>query len=294
MVSNKEKKDRRIAMLSSIGIHGAVVLLMIFIAAWRAPNPPLPEYGIELNFGLDDQGTGDVQPDQQVGTNETAEDDEPKPSVEDASSPEENETDEVENTEAKPVEQEVASKIESPVSQPEKKEEVKTETPQKPVEERVEQKIPSKPKEEPKVVYQPNKKSTSTGTATDKEGTPTSQGDSHDKTGDKGNPEGSVDAKALYGKQGGGSGGSSLEIAGWLWDEIPKPDVADNESGRIVFQIKVNEEGLIENIRTLETTVSPATERACREEIQRLSFTKTGANVPEISTGKITFVIRSK
>jgi periplasmic protein TonB len=294
MEHNQEKKDQRIAMLTSIGIHAAVILLMIFIAAWRAPNPPLPEYGIELNFGMDDEGSGDIQPEESVGTDQTTEDEQPKQSEQDASQPEESEKEEVDQTTAKPTEEQIASKVESPLTEPEMKEEVKTETPPKPEEKPVEQKTTSKPKEEPKAVYQPNKKSPVDGTATDKQGTPASQGDSDAKTGDKGNPEGSVDAKALYGKQGGGSGGPSLDLAGWLWDEIPRPDVADNESGRIVFQIKVNQEGHIENIRTLETTVSPATERICRDAVQRLSFTKTGVNVPEISTGKITFIIRSK
>ena len=59
---DKELKNRRVGYAISFGIHAAVLLLFFFLIAWRAPDPPLPEYGIELNFGLDDQGTGDVQP----------------------------------------------------------------------------------------------------------------------------------------------------------------------------------------------------------------------------------------
>jgi periplasmic protein TonB len=289
MKSAQEKKDQRVAMITSLGIHAAVVLLMIFIAAWRAPNPPLPEYGIELNFGTDDAGSGDVQPDQPVMTSETSEQTDPQPSNEDISSTEEVEQDQTENDQAQPLEEETSA-VESTVTVPEKREEIKTQQPVetnvKPVEQKVEPK--------PKVVYQPKNKSTAEGTDADKQGKATSQGDSKKETGDKGDDEGHLDADALYGKQGGGGGGPRLDLAGWLWDEIPRPDVADNESGRIVFEIKVNEEGLIQGIRTLESTVSPASERICREAIQRLTFTKTGANVPEISTGKITFVIRSK
>ncbi len=43
---------------------------------------------------------------------------------------------------------------------------------------------------------------------------------------------------ALYGKPGGGAGGSSLELSGWIWDEIPSPNVPNNESGRLVFEIQ--------------------------------------------------------
>jgi protein TonB len=32
------------------------------INAWTAPDPPLPEYGIELNFGIEEAGSGFEQP----------------------------------------------------------------------------------------------------------------------------------------------------------------------------------------------------------------------------------------
>ena len=63
----QEKKNRRAGILTSVGIHAALFLTFFFMMAWRAPNPPLPEYGIELNFGLDNQGSGDVQPETPVG-----------------------------------------------------------------------------------------------------------------------------------------------------------------------------------------------------------------------------------
>jgi protein TonB len=63
----QEQKNKRIAALSTAGIQVLVVFLLFVIIAWRAPNPPLPEYGIELNFGLDAEGSGDVQPETPVG-----------------------------------------------------------------------------------------------------------------------------------------------------------------------------------------------------------------------------------
>ena len=62
MTEAQEKKSRRIALISSIGVHVVILLLLLFVVAWRAPNPPLPEYGIELNFGTVSQGSGAVQP----------------------------------------------------------------------------------------------------------------------------------------------------------------------------------------------------------------------------------------
>src|SRR4051812_18443938 len=63
----EEKKNNRIGIITSLGVHAALFLIFFFMMAWRAPDPPLPEFGIELNFGLDTQGTGDIQPESPVG-----------------------------------------------------------------------------------------------------------------------------------------------------------------------------------------------------------------------------------
>src|SRR5690606_23442345 len=85
-----------------------------------------------------------------------------------------------------------------------------------------------------------------------KAGEPGNHGDNSGTTGDKGNPQGQLEAKALYGKPGGGAGGSSLELAGWMWDAKPSPNVPNNESGRVVFEFKVDSNGEIVSIRTIE------------------------------------------
>lgn len=287
MVTEQEKKNQRIALFTTIGIHGVLFLLFFFMVAWRAPNPPLPEYGIELNFGMDDQGSGAVQPREPVGSEGTQE--------EEPDQPEEQEVvpETTPPVESEPVEQEITSKVESPVKVEEKKVEPK---PDKPVEKKPEPKKEEvvKPVVDPNATYKPaTPKSESNNTTNEgKTGAKGSQGDDKNKSGDKGSPEGSLDANAQYGKQGGG-GGPRLELAGWEWNSTPTPKVPNNESGRIVFEIKVDDSGDIISIKTIERSASLEAEQACRKEVERLSFTKTGANVPDISTGKITFVIRS-
>lgn len=287
MVTEQEKKNQRIALFTTIGIHGVLFLLFFFMVAWRAPNPPLPEYGIELNFGMDDQGSGAVQPREPVGSEGTQE--------EEPDQPEEQEIvpETTPPVETEPVEQEITSKVESPVKVEEKKVEPK---PKKPVEKKPEPKKEEvvKPVVDQNATYKPaSPKAESNNTTTDgKAGAKGSQGDDRSKSGDKGSPEGSLDANAQYGKQGGG-GGPRLDLAGWMWDSTPTVSVPNNESGRIVFEIKVDDNGDIVSIKTIERSVSIEAEQACRKEVERLSFTKTGANVPDISTGKITFVIRS-
>lgn len=99
----------------------------------------------------------------------------------------------------------------------------------------------------------------------------------------------------LYGNPGRG-GGSSLDMAGWMWDFKPEPEDTSSETGRLVFEIKVNEEGEILSVRRLESTVSSTVEKIYRQEVEQLTFSKTSDNalVAPISTGRITFVIRSR
>jgi protein TonB len=129
----KDKKNKQFGIFISIGTHIAVILLFIFLVAWRAPNPPLPEFGIELNFGTSDQGTGDIQPETAPAEAEQEEDALPD-------TPEEVAEEIVEESIETPVEETTAvsdavaeeivpvteQETESPVKEPEKKpEEVK-------------------------------------------------------------------------------------------------------------------------------------------------------------------------
>src|SRR5688572_6185300 len=105
MSEQQERKNRTIAMITSLGIHGLLLLAFMLMMAWRAPNPPLPEYGIELNFGLDEQGGGEIQPETPPGEQQA----EDKTQQEDTSKPQQEEV-----VPEKPIEQ-VVSKVESPV-----------------------------------------------------------------------------------------------------------------------------------------------------------------------------------
>lgn len=273
------------------------MVLMLFVIAWKAPDPPLGEIGVDLNIGLDFEGSGDVQPEEPIGDNQ------PKTEQKEEVQPEVKPEKPVEDVEEKPVvkadEEEILTSKdeESPaVIKETKKEDVKPKEVVKPVE-----KPKEKVLEKPIAVYKPgnaSKAEEKSTTTTGKEGKPGSQGDDINKTGDKGDPRGTVDGKAMYGKPGNGGGGggngSSLEISGWEWDAEPSPTVPANESGRIVFEIKVDDGGDIISIKKLDGSVSAAAEQNCRKAIEKLTFTKIGANVPSISTGRITFVIRSK
>ena len=122
----------------SLGIHGLLLILFLFILAWREPDPPLPEYGIELNFGVSEVGTGDIQPETPPNENTSEEEAAPEEMpeetvqeledtsdpVEESADPVEEVVEAVENTQDSPdVVQEVIKEEPRPVQEEEKKEE---------------------------------------------------------------------------------------------------------------------------------------------------------------------------
>jgi periplasmic protein TonB len=292
MSVKKEDKDKRIGWLVSISVHALIILLFFFILAWQAPDPPLPEYGIELNLGIEEDGSGFEQPTATPTVPVEEEQGEPEQQVEEITEeiieePEEAEVNEVPTVEELPDSQQEDSPVEA------KPAEVK-ETPL-PVEKEVEEKpVPvTKPVEEPKEEPKPEEKKVDANALYPGS---SSQGKSDNKAGDAGSKEGTVDSRALYGKSGGGGGGPSLDLAGWRWDSEPKPNDNSKENGRIVFEIKVDDSGVVIGVRTLEKTVSPTVEQLYRREVEKLTFSPLSGNtIPApISTGKITFIISSQ
>ena len=299
----QEKKNDRMGMGISIGIHAALLILFIFLLAWKEPIPPIPEYGIELNFGLDQAGSGDIQPTTPVNNSEqevedpapeepasSPEETTPEPEVE--SEPQESPQPQVqENTETPAVEEVVTQPTPSPTVVKEKpKEQPKEEPKEEPKQEK------PKPKTNPAATY-PNRTDGAQGTSgTNNQPSRSNQGDRAGETGDQGDPEGSLDSRALYGTPGGGGGGASLAMSGWNWDYLPKPADTSNESGRIVFEIKIDEDGEIISVRTIEKTVSDALVKVYRAEVVKLTFSPTSDNLrpAPTSTGRITFIIKSR
>lgn len=312
----KEKNNDRTAWTVSILIHALLIIAFIFMVAWREPNPPHPEYGIQINFGTDDVGSGEIQPTEPANTSESEEESDPAPAEEEV-------------VEEQPVEEAVSDaepteEVIDPVAEESTAEDTPTETltqkapspdvieeepqPEEVVETKV---VKEEPKEQPKVeekveekepvktpvLYEKKEENTTDGTGeTNSEATKANQGDNKDETGDKGQEDGSLDARTLYGNQGGGGGAPGLSMSGWVWDFIPNAEDESDENGRLVFEVKIDDEGEIVSVRTLERSVSTTVEKIYRQEIEKLTFTKTSDNhsTAAISTGTITFVIKSK
>jgi protein TonB len=288
-MSQEENRNNRIGLWASLGVHAGLFLVLFFVIAWRAPDPPLPEYGIELNFGLDDQGSGDIQPDEPVGDAGESVNSEAvaEPVPEQAAETPTTASEPAEEREVTPV----PSKTESPVTVKETK---------KPA---TESKVPAKaesktPVKENPITTPAETTKESTKEEATKKGESTSQGDDTKKAGDKGSEEGKLDANALYGTPGGGGGGTgmNLQMTGWTWADKPTmPTLPDNENGKIVLVIECDENGDITGITTVERTLSPKAEQLLKDMIRKNSLIRTsGGKVPERSKGTIVFQLVTK
>ena len=49
-LKKKEERNRRIGWITALSAQLMLFVLFYFLVAWKAPNPPIPEYGIELGF----------------------------------------------------------------------------------------------------------------------------------------------------------------------------------------------------------------------------------------------------
>ncbi len=289
MEGPRDKKNKRIAFLVSAGLHTTLFLTFFFLISWRAPYPPAPEYGVELNFGLDTQGGGEIQPETSVGN----------PNAEDKNldqKAEEKKTDE------EPVKEvpkpDVAEKKDDQVISDETSD-VDIKSKKNKTEEKAKDKVDVKKEKTEDIKPVVKKEAVYTGAKGAKKGeTNQSQGDDPGKVGDKGNPQGSLDAKALYGKPGGGGGGDGfgLSMSGWKWANQPKaPELPDNENGTIEFEITCDENGDIEKITTIHRGLSLRAEQLLKAEIQKNSLERTsGGKVPPQSKGRVVFVLRTK
>jgi outer membrane biosynthesis protein TonB len=263
----EEKRRKKKAMITTGAIQVVLFLLLYFLIAWREPNPPNPEYGIEVNFGNAETGSGD-QPVQSPTPDQEEQPDEP------AAASEASVTEETQQAENKVVPVETVKNPNADVVE-EKKEE-------------------AKPKSSNTNTTQKETSTTKQTTQQQGTNTNTSQGNTGDK-GDQGNPQGDINKDALYGQPGGGDNGSSLQMAGWVWDDAPQPKDTSDESGKIVYEVLVDEDGYIISLKLVTSTVSPAVEKKYATAVSSLTFSKTSSYKPAPSSkGIITFVIRSR
>ena len=288
-MSEREKKHKMIGAGVSAGIHLLVLLAFLFIMAWKAPNPPAPETGIELNFGTDLAGSGQEQPQtpspqpkpdaQQVAESQQAQS-QPEPVREPVVTPDV----------AKPTPTERA--VEDVVSQPEPSPVTKQEVAKPKPQPQQQPKAEEKPKETVKPALFPGEKDRESSSTAQKA---SSQGDQANKTGDQGDEKGKVDGRSLYGKPGGGNNGPQLNLSGWRFDHLPSEKDNSNEDGRVVIEFTVDADGYVTQSKIKESSVSLEVAQFYKRQVEKSSFERTAAGiVPASTTGTVTYIIKSR
>ena len=293
VIQQQEGENRRKALIATIVVHAAILLGFLTVVAWEIPGPPMEDIGVELNFGLDKVGSGDLQTLAQANDSKNREDSQPP------------------KEQAEPVKEVTSKAATTPIEEKDDLQDVATSHEESPVEvkeEKVKTKAEPAPKkeegkEEAKAEPKVNKSAMMTkgggngtaGTSTNPTGN--NNGDDASGVGDKGHPEGKLDAKALYGKPGGGTGGKGprLEMAGWTWEDKPSGKDKTDETGKLVLNVTIDEDGIVENVSVVESTVSAAAANYYKDLVYKsATFKRTGpkpAGGSQRTTGRITYII---
>ncbi|AFL85537.1 outer membrane transport energization protein TonB [Belliella baltica DSM 15883] len=310
--NNEEAENKRKAWIITIVVNVLVLLFIYFMVVWKQPIPPLPQYGLELNLGFSDFGSGNTQtlsaPNDiqsevttpaapgEVSTNPTeaaTPASTPAAQARPSSTPTKSSIEAVSKTpstikgaeKTTPIVKEVISekKATTPVTEPAKAEAEKT---------------TQKAVEQPKIDQRALMGAGGTSGTGSQAATGSAQGSSTQK-GDEGKPTGTIDGRAMMGSgtgQGvaGPGAGYNLDLAGW--DFVSRPNIRDNVStrnGRIVFKITVDDSGKIVQAIPLEYNVSNEVLAYYRTVVNQVSFKRQSGNpTADYSSGKITFIIK--
>jgi periplasmic protein TonB len=298
----------------------SVLLALLFF--WEIKfNPPVEPLGVEVNFGMDDVGSGKIQT-----TNKASN----SPNDYDVKPPNSDSDPKPQKPQPKPVEPKpVVKAVKTPIkAAPEKIITTKTES------KVVMKEVTTPPKTNPKPVDVPSKTTNIKPTPEPVKSTPTppappartadagslfgkgkssgggvngtsgtrdgeggnNNGDNKSGVGDKGSPNGDLGPGAFDGNRGKGGTGSSISgFSGWKRGKLNLPNDNSDETGKIVFKVKVDDQGNVISITAIEKTVSPSVVEFYKNQIARKmnSILDSDGNPPPISEGTITININN-
>lgn len=299
------------ALSISVVAYVVLLLLLLFATISYTPEPEFLTMGVDLNYGVDLKGYGKNQTLNKANDSPVTE--EMAPSGEENNKPQNNPpaptpvkpqpkavtpvakkevarkiiTSDIEKTTVRTPRETSTSKRAAP-SEPVAKPAVSTPAP-----------VPDRSVDQSSIFKKRGSASNSNGTVGTKSGIGgNNNGDgSPGDVGDQGSPQGTLDGKSLYGKPGNGgtSGGASVSISGWQKKNFTLPKDKTNETGRIIFQVTVNDLGTLTQIRATSSTVSPSVTKFYEDYLKRnlSSFLIPQGTPPPNSSGQITIIIKS-
>ena len=254
------KNDKALAFLGTVVVH-LLVLLVLFLMAFRTPLPLPGEEGVEVDLGLYNQGMGQVQPE--------------RPAIPEQATPPKPHEDKTTKSKDDIVTQDTE---EAPALKTEKKEDTKKETVTKPKEQPEQPQETTQPTVNPRALFKGTDKSQDGGS----EGV-TGQ------PGDQGNPNGLAGVKK-YDGQGGKGNGPGYDLGGRSAKTLQRPPKDVPEDGHIVVEIWVDREGNV-----LRTGIAKGTDitniemrNTALDAAQRSKFAPD-PNAPDEQKGTITY-----
>jgi len=250
------KKHKRKGLYGTLLFHALLLLSFMFMGLTYTIPPP-PEEGITINFGFDDFGSGDIQPEEVV--------EELQESVE---------TVEKANT-SKVIETPTQTAEDTPAIKTEKKANKETPT------EKVEEKRNPQPEVNTRALY-PGKKTNPS----------TSEGETIGNN-DQGSEDDSPNANANTGG-GIGTNGIAFNLGGRTVAELKKPIYESQVQGTVVVTIRVNRYGKVINATPGakgSTTTSGYLYTRAKEAALQTTF-DAKPNAPEVQIGTIVYNFR--
>jgi outer membrane biosynthesis protein TonB len=275
--AGSNKKSLWISIVLQLATFGILYL----VVAWREPNPPIQQYGIELSL-QSISSASDQTASSSTTSSETVQPPEPAESEVLKDINNDLTEDEISEVESVETEEEI-----------EQVDEIITEEPT------VAQPEPSKEIERPELVKKEENLEELKEMNTDQkdvlsEGETSFDSVSSESTSLETVSEQSIDSRALYSSNAAATNEVELTMAGFQLYQISKPEDKSDETGKIVFEITVDEDGYVIGVKQLESTIlSPTVVQAYREAIEQMQLEKTTSNSPPKSTGTITFIIQS-
>lgn len=250
------KKHKRKGLYGTLLFHALLLLGFMFMGLTYTIPPP-PEEGITINFGFDDYGGGEIQPEEVVEElQESVE------SVEEVNTPDLIETPTQTAEDAPSIKTEEKEKKETPAEKVEKEEE-------------------PQPEVNTRALY-PGKKTNPSKSEGETGG-----------DGDKGNEDGDPNASTHSGG-GIGTNGIAFNLGGRTVAELKKPVYESQAQGTVVVTIRVNRYGKVVNAtagaKGSTTTNSYLYARAKEAALQTTFDAKP--NAPEVQIGTIVYHFR--
>jgi len=253
--------EHKRGLIATVIAHAIAIVLLMFFGL-RTPLPLPEEQGILVNFGTDLQGTGTVEPLQNV------------------SPPREEKTQPAEKKEGVLTQDFEEAPVIEKKQETKKPVQKKTET--KP---QVKQEVKEPVKEEPKL----NPRALYTGRKTSGEPS-TSEGEGLYK-GNQGVPEGSPDATTHGQGSGTGTGGIQFSLSGRSYLSLPTPEYKYQVEGTVVVEILVDREGNVISATPGvkgSTTLNENLLQAARNAAMKAKFNRK-PDAPATQKGTITY-----